>query len=97
MYVVTTLGFIIVIIVLVVSLVIVTMKGMKKKSTSSVLVKILLNHFQMVAIVYNFNVKFPPLITSFFTYLTYILELQKKIVSFDCWMDTRDVNKINKY
>lgn len=71
----TTLGFIIVIIVLVVGLVVVTMKGMKKKSTSSVLVKILLNHFQMVAIVYNFNVKFPPLILSFFTYLTYILEL----------------------
>jgi hypothetical protein len=29
----------------VVGLVVVTMKGMKKKSTSSVLVKILLNHF----------------------------------------------------
>lgn len=62
MYAITTIGFILIIVILVVGLIIVTMKGMKKKSTSSVLVKILLNHFQMVAIVYNFNVKFPSLI-----------------------------------
>jgi hypothetical protein len=64
-------------------------ENQKRRQTHSVFIKIMMNHMQMILITTSFNMKWPDEILDFFKNISIIVEFQKMIVSFDCWMDTR--------
>jgi len=85
-------GVILIILVFVVLLVKSTIseENAKKRQTHSVFIKILMNHMQMIFIASQFNMRWPPEILDFFNNISILVEAQKMLVAFDCWMDTRE-------
>jgi hypothetical protein len=74
-----------------------TIAGAVKENTHSVLVKILMNHLQMLIITAGFDMRWPKLVTDLFDVALPIKELTGSITAFDCWMDYRDPTKIDPY
>jgi hypothetical protein len=74
-----------------------TIAGAVKENTHSVLVKILMNHLQMLIITAGFDMRWPKLVTDLFDVALPIKELTGSITAFDCWMDYRDPKSIDPY
>lgn len=64
-------------------------ENQKKRQTHSVFIKILMNHMQMILITTSFNMKWPDELINFFKQISIVVEAQKAIVAFDCFLDTR--------
>ena len=62
----------------------------RKKAVHSVYLRILLNHLQMIVLTASFNLDWPQLVIDFFNSITPITNASKQILSFDCFLDSRD-------
>jgi len=74
-----------------------TLAGAVKKNTHSVLMKILMNHMQMILITASFDLDWPPQVKEIFASSAPIAEITNAIVSFDCWMDSRNPENVDKF
>ena len=74
-----------------------TLNNAKRKNIHSVYIKIFLNHMQMLLITASFDLDWPPQVESLLKASGPITESSGEIVSFDCFMDTRDPDSILKY
>jgi len=74
-----------------------TINGASDNKTHSVLVKILMNHLQMLIITAGFDMRWPKIVMSLFVVALPIKELTGSITAFDCWMDYRDPTSIDPY
>ena len=64
--------------------------AIKKKAVHSVYLRIMMNHLQMIVLTASFNLDWPQLIIDFFNTITPITNASKQILSFDCFLDTRN-------
>ncbi len=66
-----------------------TLKGAsKKKSSTSVFYKILLNHIQIVVLTASFDFKWPPMVVQYFSASKPVGEVTSQIISIDCFVAT---------
>ena len=71
-------------------LVILTIKGStKKRDEISVYYRILVNHFQILAIIYSFRLNWPTLFNGIFEPAEKTGEVYQQFISFDCLIDLR--------
>lgn len=82
-------GVLAVVVLVVVVLVKGTLASQARQQASSVFVKILLNHTQMLAIIASFDMQWPPDIADFLSSLAVLQAVQEAVVAFDCRIDTR--------
>ena len=66
-----------------------------KPSPTSIYIKILLNHIQLVSITAGFNFQWPPMILSFFGYISPIAKASDNIISTDCVLDFREKGSVD--
>ena len=53
-----------------------------------------MNHMQMIFITSSFDMNWPPKVLNFLSTIAPLVEAQKAIVAFDCWMDKRKYEEI---
>ena len=68
-----------------------------ENNTHSVFNKILMNHMQMMLITASFDMNWPSEVNMIFSIAAPISQVTSSITSFDCYMDRRDPEKIEKY
>ena len=66
-------------------------------NTYSVFTKILMNHMQMLLIISSFDMAWSKEVLLIFNIAAPIQQITSSLVSFDCWMDTRDALSLNVY
>ena len=66
----------------------------REENPRSVFGKILLNHLQMISITASFDMNWPESVTYVFELAAPIKDLTNAIVSFDCFMDGRDLDAV---
>lgn len=64
-----------------------TIKGSIEDNTSSIYIKIMLNHMQMLLITSSFDLAWPADVKAIFKLAAPVKEFLNSITSFDCWMD----------
>ena len=67
-----------------------------KPSPTSVYIKILLNHVQLITITSSFNFQWPSMILSFFSYIAPLAKASDNIISTDCVLDFRSKSGFDK-
>lgn len=91
------IGIILILAFIVALLVRSTINSATRKNTHSVYLKIFMNHLQLLAICASFKFEWPSFVEDFFSSGSFIVSAQESIVSFDCFMDTRDPLSIQRY
>lgn len=71
--------------------------ALAEENTQSVFGKILLNHLQMITITASFDMDWPFHVKYIFALVAPIKELTNAIVSFDCFMDRRNIEDVDPY
>lgn len=61
----------------------------KQKNQVSVLLRIMMNHFQLLTLTASFDLEWPTQLRSFFQSLMPISEVSTQFLSLDCFLDTR--------
>lgn len=61
----------------------------KQKNQISVLLRILMNHFQLITLTASFDLEWPAQLKSFFTSTMPISEISTQFLSLDCFLDGR--------
>ena len=56
-----------------------------------------MNHMQMMVITSSYDMNWPPEVTDFLLQIAPLMEFQRMLVAFDCFMDPRDVADIGEY
>ena len=69
--------------------------AIKKKAVHSVYLRIMMNHLQMIVLTASFNLDWPQLVIDFFNSITPITNASKQLLSFDCFLDSRDPEDTN--
>jgi len=64
-----------------------TIKGSTEDNTSSIYIKIMLNHMQMLLITSSFDLAWPTAVKEIFNIAIPIKQFMNSIFSFDCWMN----------
>ena len=62
------------------------MSTQAKKSNTSVYIKILVNHLQLIVITLNFNLDWPDEVTQFKETIKPFADVSSRILSFDCFL-----------
>ena len=67
-----------------------TLQGARSKNNvTSIFVKILLNHIQLILLTASFNFKWPALVLDLFDVAKPVAQVSTQILSFDCFLDSR--------
>jgi hypothetical protein len=72
-----------------------TLKNALNPSPTSVYIKILMNHLQLIMITSSFNFDWPESLVSFFETVAPIATASDNLVSFDCFLDDRAEGSVN--
>ena len=70
-------------------------KSALKSSPTSIYLKILFNHIQLMSITSSFNFQWPSSIVSFFSYVTPISNASDNLISTDCLFDFRSKSSVD--
>ncbi|CDW72107.1 UNKNOWN [Stylonychia lemnae] len=73
-----------------------TLLGAKeKKNVTSIFLKIMMNHLQLIILCSAFNFDWPRLLIDFFTEIKPVAQVSTQILSFDCFIDKRQSDDDN--
>lgn len=64
-------------------------------SPTSVYIKIMMNHLQLIMITASFNFEWPNSIVSFFETVSPIATASDNLISFDCFLDFRSASEVD--
>ncbi|CDW82066.1 UNKNOWN [Stylonychia lemnae] len=71
-----------------------TLLGAKeKKNVTSIYLKIMMNHLQLIILCSSFNFEWPKLLIDFYTEIKPVAQVSTQIFSFDCFIDKREDNE----
>ena len=74
-----------------------TIKNAMKPNIYGVYLKIMLNHVQLIVITASFEMQWPESLSFFFEQTGQAASATDNIISFDCFMDTRDPDSFDPY
>lgn len=70
-----------------------TLSGAKEKNNvTSIFMKILLNHFQLILLTASFDFKWPDAVVQLFNTAKPVATVSTQILSFDCFLDSRAIS-----
>jgi len=68
-----------------------TLKGaMEKKNVTSIYMKIMMNHMQLILLTASFDFDWPAIVQAFFSTAEPVAQVSTQILSLDCFLDNRD-------
>jgi len=74
-----------------------TINGAENEDMQSVFNKVMMNHLQMLIIFAGFDLDWPPQVSTIFSLAAPIKLVTQAVISFDCFMDTRDLTDVDPY